>query len=198
MKRIITALMVAAFAAVFGLGIAATAHAAPGSEVCSEANPKLCFNVKGADYRLGGTIIAWGAGTNNNAFVLDYMVNLCGVGKVNPLLHCPFESQQLNDRYAGDWIYEVRTLGHQLCIGTKANGAGQLTTCPDENGNGGGPGTYEVQSSTNYLVNVYWSNIASGTTGNEPRWACLYTQGSAALLDYPMGEAGNCQFTTIP
>jgi hypothetical protein len=87
--------------------------------------------------------------------------DICNGGKVGDA--CPFTSgSDLNARYHNDPIEEIRATGENACVADGGDlggtsGYGYLGTCP-ESGDGS-LGSVFVVSSSNYLVNVYWSNL---------------------------------------
>jgi hypothetical protein len=163
MKR----LRIAAAVAAAGLALGVVAVASPASavqdQVCNHADSQ-CLNswngmVAGHDVRM------YNSGVANNEFVL-VTVNRCNAqGTVSHT--CPFTlGSGLNDLYYGNSVYQIWTGGvgsSNLCVGTRGNGTGVLSTCNNTcSGQGGANGTLFVGVGAT-LINVYWTNYTGGS-----------------------------------
>lgn len=164
---------------------------------CAGSGSGLCLNRKQCGSTNGTQVIMWAQDFDNcEDFAEAHVSNMCGNGKVTS--NCPFTSGSgLNNRYINDPIIALVAYNEQgKCLATDSNGNGVLGTCPDSSGNGGSDGTIFVVSSTNYVVNRFWSdaNFALGEY-DAPAWMCSPgTQGVQVILNEGTGNAGYCQW----
>ena len=79
-----------------------------------------------------------------------------------------------------------------LCAGDDGFGDGELVSCPSASGSGGGTGTIDVVSSSNYLINRYETNKS-----NAKRWVCEVSFDQPVITDATAGTAGPCQWKEV-
>lgn len=158
------------------------------NEVCQSDRGQLCTNSSECAYSSGSDVLGWAAGNDCNNFTFDWLYQTCGNGVVT--LTCPsFGNGNINKNYQGALIISIAVHnpdgeGSNLCVALN----GQLDTCPNDSGNGGGTATIFVTNdcdqlltcSITGLLNRYWTE-ANGYLS----WYYIPTlQGQRVVMGY--------------
>ena len=190
MKKLLTALAAVALA----VTLSGVAQAAVPEAFCAGNGGGDCMNRAQGGYVAGSTpVITWTHDLDGNENFATSTVTLCGsAGTVTAT--CPFTNTSIDAQYIGRPVVVVVAYNHSpnLCVGDDGFANGVLVSCPSASGSGGGTGTIDVISSSNYLINRYETN-----NHNAKRWVCEVGFDQVLLMNATAGTAGPCQWKEV-
>jgi hypothetical protein len=187
-------LLLLLFPMVLLVALPGVAQASVPEAFCAGNGGGDCMNRAQGGYVAGSTpVITYTHDLDGNENFATSTVTLCnGAGTVTAT--CPFSNTSIDAQYLGRPTVVVVAYNHSpnLCAGDNGFGSGQLVSCPSASGAGGGNGTIDVLSSSNYLINRYNTNAH-----NAKRWVCELDFDQALLMDSASGTAGSCQWKEV-
>ena len=171
--------------------VAGSANASVPEAFCAGNGAGDCMNRAQGGYTANSTpVITYTHDLDGNENFATATVTLCNsAGTVTAT--CPFSNTSIDAQYIGRPTVVVVAYNHSpsLCAGDNGFGSGQLVNCPTASGSGGGNGTIDVVSSSNYLINRYETNKS-----NAKRWICELAFDQALDMVSSTGDAGVCQW----
>lgn len=187
MRRLLTVLAALALT----VTLSGVAQASVPEAFCAGNGNGNCMNRVQGGYVANSTIVvAYTHDLDGNENFATAIVTLCNSGGTVTAT-CPFSNTSIDAQYIGRPTVIVAAYNHSpgLCLGDDGFGNGQLVSCPSGAGSGGGNGTIDVVSSSNYLINRYETNKS-----NAKRWVCDAGFDIPVLMASQGGDAGVCQW----